>query len=225
MNVVDLFCGLKGWSAPFLDRGHHVWTTDIDPEFDPDLATDVRVLADIAASGSKPFDTIDVLLASPPCESFSVASIGHHWTGGRRAYVPKTNEARTGIELVKATLRLISIWQPRIAVIENPRGVLRNLGLLHDPVTVWYCHYGETRAKPTDLWGYPFPDSWHARPKCHNRRPGHPTECCCKDHEAAPRGAKTGTQGINTYALRSEIPYELATSICLGAEGNSAWVA
>jgi hypothetical protein len=228
LNVVELFAGLKGWSQPFTDRGHNVWTTDIDPRFDTDATVDIRDLDTSAI----PFDTIDVLLASPPCESFSVASIGHHWTGGHRAYEPKTDAARLGMDLVLSTMALRANLAaegraPEAMVVENPRGVLRNLKLIRDrrgavvdPTTVWYCHYGDTRAKPTDLWLVPGPRLWRPRPPCHNRRADHADTCCCRDHEAAPRGAKTGTQGIRGYAERSVIPYGLAFSVCQAAERN-----
>ena len=152
----------------------------------------------------------DVILASPPCEAFSVASIGHHWTGGRRAYEPRTDHAKASIDLVRHTLWLIRACEPRWWVLENPRGVLRKLGLLddHERITVTFCAYGDSRMKPTDLWGG-FPDSWRPRPMCKNGR---------KCHEAAPRGAKTGTQGLKGSAARAVIPEALALSICLACE-------
>lgn len=211
MKVLDLFAGLEGWSKPFRDRGHEVFTTDIDPRFESDLIGDIL---DVRPEDFpwKP----DLVLASPPCETFSVASIGAHWTGGSRAYVPKTEAAATGIRLVQRTRWLIrELGAPYI--IENPRGVLRNLGIFEfRPVTVWYCHYGERHAKPTDIWRS-F-DVWKPRPECHNRRTGHPNDCCCRDHDAASRGAKTGTQGIAGAAERAVIPYELALDVCLTAE-------
>lgn len=217
LRVLDLFCGLKGWSAPF-EREHRVVSLDLDPAFEPTIAADILEVssADILAAfgGRRP----DIILASPPCETFSVASIGHHWAGGYRAYVPKTEEAVIGKRLVQKAVYLIQELRPVFAVIENPRGVLRKLGLIPaQPTTVWYCHYGESRAKPTDLWGLPFPPSWKPEPPCHSNR-GHRPECCCHDHEAARRGAKTGTQGIQTYAERSVIPYALADSIARACE-------
>lgn len=218
MRVLDLFCGLKGWSAPFLERGHEVVTLDLDPRFEPTIAADVldvtaeQIIA--AFGGHRP----DVILASPPCETFSVASIGHHWGGGHRAYEPRTAEAEVGKRLVERAVALIAELSPTYAVIENPRGVLRKLGLIPvEPVTVWYCHYGETRAKPTDLWGLPFPPSFEPEPPCHNNH-GHTSTCCCHDHEAARRGARTGTQGIGTYAERSLIPYLLASAVANACE-------
>jgi len=210
MKMLDLFAGLEGWSEPWREAGHEVFSVDYDPSFDVDLHADIFEL--------KPWDlpwVPDVVLASPPCETFSVASIGHHWTGGHRVYEPKTEEARKGKELVAATWTLIAgllALGAQHYVIENPRGVLRKLGIIpHDPVTVWYCHYGEDRGKPTDLWHNI--GQWTASPVCHNQRPEHPEDCCCRDHVGARRGARTGTQGIQTYADRSKIPYALSKEI------------
>jgi hypothetical protein len=206
VTVLDLFCGLGGWGAAFRYRGHSVTSLDIESRFCPSIVADAMTYA--------PGRSFDVVLASPPCEAFSVASIGHHWTGGRRAYVPRTEHARTSMELVRATLRIIREASPRFWVIENPRGVLRKLGILDEfeRVTVTFCQYGDTRMKPTDLWGG-FPECWRPRPMCRNGAP-------C--HERAPRGARTGTQGLKGAAERAVIPYGLAESVCLACEKELA---
>jgi hypothetical protein len=207
VRVLDLFCGLGGWGRAFRERGHDVVGVDLDPRFGAEITADVMTL-DAASLGR-----FDVVLSSPPCEAFSVASIGHHWTGGRCAYIPKTDHARNSIALVKHTLDLIHGIAPQFWVLENPRGVLRKLGLLDEfeRITVTFCSYGETRMKPTDLWGG-FPDSWRPKPKCKNG-------ATC--HERAPRGARTGTQGLKNAAARAEIPTALALSICVAAERDS----
>lgn len=199
MKILDLFAGLGGWSAPFRDMGHDVTTVDLNPDFDPDVCANVLHLSPLE------FEGYDAVLASPPCEAFSVASIGHHWTGGLRAYEPKTEHARTSLALVHWTLALIESTRPRYWVIENPRGMLRKLGVLdrYERITVTYCQYGEDRMKPTDLWGG-FPEGWQPRPVCRNG-------ATC--HEAAPRGAKTGTQGLGNAAERAVVPYALASSV------------
>ena len=203
--MLDLFAGLGGWSKPFIERGHEVFRVDWDDKFDLELVADITTL--------KPSDLPwkpDVILASPPCETFSIASIGHHWNKDR---TPKTEAAELGLKLVANTVRLIQELNPKYAIIENPRGMLRKLDLIPAPrVTVWYCHFGENRAKPTDLWGLPFPPV-NFRGECHNRKPNHPIDCCCADHEAAPRGSQTGTQGMGSYAKKSVIPYELASVV------------
>lgn len=206
MKILDLFAGLGGWSAAFRDRGHEVITLDNDPRFGCNITQDIL----------EPFDLPwrpDIVLASPPCEAFSVMSIGTHWTGGRRAYIPKTDHARLSMRLVGRTLDIVHATSPAFFVIENPRDVLRNLGLIDYPRrTVWQCHVGREWAKPTDLWGR-FPPSLVFPPPCHNRRPEHPSDCCCRDHNAAPRGSRTGTQGPKTAAERAEIPRGLASLV------------
>jgi hypothetical protein len=146
----------------------------------------------------------DVIWASPPCTGFSVAAIGHHWTGGKGAYIPKTDTARLGIELVKKTIELIEHFQPTYWFIENPRGVLRKMPLMEKfkRNTVTYCQYGDERMKPTDIWTNS--DVWIPRKMCKNGDP-------C--HVAAPRGSRTGTQGRANAYERSKIPSDLCLEI------------
>jgi len=206
MKVVNLFAGHGTWTKPFRARGHQVWATDIVSRPGIDLVKDIL---DLTEEDLDPLMRPDILLASPDCTCFSVASISTHWTGGHMAYVPKTAAARNRMDLVKRTNLIIEFLQPKFYIVENPRGVLRKLGLMdqHDRRTVWYCQYGDERAKPTDLWGG-FPPSLQLKPGCRNGN---------TDHAAAPRGAKTGTQGRAKDA-RSFIPYELALDVCLAAE-------
>jgi hypothetical protein len=93
---------------------------------------------------------------------------------------------------------------------ENPRGMLQKLRVVKDLPrrTVTYCQYGDTRMKPTDLWG-PMPDAWIPRPPCKNG------DTC---HVSAPRGARTGTQGIKGAKDRSRVPLELSYEICYALE-------
>lgn len=212
MRIVNLFAGHQTWIKPWREQGHETWATDIQDIPGIDLAGDIL---DLKAS-DVPFKP-DVVCASPDCTAFSVASIGTHWGGGHRGYVPLTPKAHNRIALVEKTKELLEAWQPKYFIMENPRGMLRKLGLLDDYErrTVWYCHYGEDdRAKPTDLWGG-FPENFVTRPICHNRRPEHPLDCCCRDHAAASRGAKTGTQG-REKAARSFIPNDLAWDFMRG---------
>jgi len=59
---LDLFAGYGGWSNPFREAGHEVFTVDFDPSFEVDLVLDVRELG-ITHLPWKP----DLILASPPC--------------------------------------------------------------------------------------------------------------------------------------------------------------
>ena len=66
--------------------------------------------------------------------------------------------------------------------------------------TVWYCKYGDTRAKPTDIWTNDL--NWIPRNPCHNGN----KDC---HHQPAPRGSQTGTQGLKNAYEKSKIPPEL----------------
>ena len=152
----------------------------------------------------------DVIHASPPCTSFSVASIGHHWTGGRGAYIPKTTGAYIGLALMHRTLEIIEACQPKVWFIENPRGLMRKMeAMTRLPIrhTITYCQYGDTRMKPTDVWTNCA--TWKPRPMCKNG-------ATC--HEAAPRGARTGTQGLKGAHDRSVIPHDLCLEMMRAAK-------
>lgn len=196
MRILELFAGSKSFAEAARSLGHEVFTSDIDPAFNTDYCVDILNF-DISKLPLKP----DVIWASPPCETFSVASIGYHWNTDN---TPKTEAAKHGIELVLKTKKIIQELKPKAYFIENPRGKLRKLGYLNDSYqhTVTYCQYGDTRMKPTDIWtNYPF---WQPRKMCKNGMP-------C--HVSAPRGSRTGTQGIATYYDRSRVPQELCKEI------------
>lgn len=198
MNVLELFAGTGSFSKVAEQAGHNVFTSDYDPSFNTDYCIDIMDF-DIEKLPFKP----DVIWASPPCETFSVASIGHHWTGGKGAYVPKTERAKKGKAIVLRTIHLINKLKPKYWFIENPRGVLRKMPFMQDfnRYTVTYCQYGDTRMKPTDIWTNA---NLELKPMCKNGMP-------C--HISAPRGSRTGTQGIKTYRDRSVIPKQLCKHI------------
>lgn len=204
MKTLELFAGSCSFSKVVKGLGHKTFTTD---NFQ---YGHIDYVVDILKFDYKKIPYIpDIIWASPPCTGFSVASIGYHWTGGKGAYIPKTETAKLGIKLVKKTLEIIKYYQKQnpdlIYYIENPRGVLRKLGLLDDiPIhnTVTYCQYGDDRMKPTDIWTND--RNWKPKPMCKNG------DSC---HVSAPRGSRTGTQGLKGAYERSKIPAELFREI------------
>lgn len=198
-KILELFSGTASVGREFQKKGWELTTVDNDPQFKPDICEDIMNIRTYEVGWN-----YDVIWVSPPCTGFSVASISTHWGGGFRAYKPKTPVAANGIEMVRSALELIHDIQPRFWFIENPRGVLRKLSIMAglQRKTVTYCQYGDTRMKPTDIWGTVDQFKW--RKMCKNGD---------KCHEPAPRGAKTGTQGLEKVD-RSRIPEALGRELC-----------
>lgn len=207
--ILDLFAGTGSSTQAFEDRGHKVVRVELDPQHEAELHADVSQLTAeqvVVLCGGTP----DFIWASPPCTTFSIASVSHHWHKQGEMMVPKHPGAAQALELVASTLRLIHELSPAHWLVENPRGMLRKFPLMapYQRRTVTYCQYGDSRMKPTDLWGV-MPLSWTPRPMCKNGMP-------C--HQAAPRGAKTGTQGLSGSVDRSRVPYELSLEVCTHIE-------
>ena len=206
MKVLELFAGSRSFSKVAEEYGHETYTSDIEPF---DKISQVCDIFDFDIDKMyQEFGKPDIVWASVPCTTFSVASIGHHWKGGNKAYIPKTKNAELGLKIVEKTNDIIKKLQPKWFYIENPRGLLRKLDVMtkHNYIrnTVWYCQYGDKRAKPTDIWTNNY--LWNPKPVCKNGNP----EC---HHERAPRGSKTGTQGLKGSYDRSIVPEKLCKEI------------
>ena len=213
MLVFDFFSGTGSSTKAFKDAGDEVISFEIDSQFDATEHVDVMNLSanELLAKYGQP----DFIWASPPCTAFSVASIGHHWARGGVNPIPKTKAAEENQSLVEHTRKLIEELKPKFGfLIENPRGMLRKLPVLADlpRVTITYCQYGDDRMKPTDLWGQV--SNWIPRQACKNGDP-------C--HESAPRGSRTGTQGLQDAKTRSMIAPELSAELREAILGNQTF--
>lgn len=210
LKVLDLFAGTRSIAKAFEARGHETFTIEWDEQHE-NIDWYVDMFEVTAEDIRERFGQPDVVWASPPCNRFSVASIGRHWIKGTNE--PKTEEAKEDLRLLEHTVNLIKELDPTYWFIENPRGKMRKVDVMQDlpRYTVTYCQYGDTRMKPTDIWtNHPDPKF---KPPCKNGDP-------C--HVAAPRGSRTGTQGIKGSVLRSVIPEELCEHIAIISEERVA---
>jgi site-specific DNA-cytosine methylase len=184
---IDLCSGLGGFSQAFRERQDwEVVAIDIDPEMPCDIVADVRYLP--LRNDIRP----RVVLASPPCERFSLAN--PRW--------PKKGIGRA-LEIVGACLEAIVDLKPDYWALENPKGRLRWF-LGSPPHSVRLRDYGLKRSvqggrwrraiKPTDIWGnIPFP---------------------MLEAERVPRIARGGTGFTKiSRARRAELPYGLSKTI------------
>jgi hypothetical protein len=199
LKVLELFAGSRSVGKMAESLGMKVFSSDINDFDGIDYVTDILNF-DVSKVPFKP----DIIWASPPCTTFSVASIGYHWKGGSGAYIPKTESAVTGKLIALKTIEIINHFNPKFYFIENPRGLLRKMEFMQNMNrhTVTYCQYGDKRMKPTDIWTNS--ENWNPRLMCKNGD---------KCHESAPRGARTGTQGIKDAYNRSKIPEQLCREI------------
>jgi hypothetical protein len=199
MKVLELFAGSCSFSNVAATYGFETYTTDIKQFGDINNVSDIFDF-DYKNLNLQP----DIIWASPPCTTFSIASCGKHWTAPdeNNLRYPKTNEAEIGLKILQKTIEIMHYLNPKYYFIENPRGLMRKM-LLVQPFpryTVSYCQYGDTRMKPTDIWTNLEFDA----KLCKNG-----ASC----HEAAPRGSRTGTQGLKNNYERSKIPYLLCREI------------
>lgn len=207
MKVLELFAGTRSIGKAFeRSRGgeHDVYSIEWDTQFE-NISWYQDISKVTVPDILKRFGRPDVIWASPDCTTYSIAAISHHrkqeTTGNLR---PVSEYAVFCDQLNRHVLGLIRELNPIFWFIENPRGGFRKMDFVRGlpRYTVTYCQYGDKRMKPTDLFtNHPCPNFL---PVCHRGDP-------C--HEAAPRGAKTGTQGLKGHIERSVIPDKLCDHI------------
>src|SRR5438309_5045353 len=110
MKVLDLFCGMGGWSIGFYREGFECHGLDIvDVGYPYNL-----ILKDIRGFHEASRGKYTVVVASPPCGDFSY---------GRYIQGLKPDPSK-GMELVREAVRVIEEQHPRYWALENVRGAV-----------------------------------------------------------------------------------------------------
>ena len=199
--LLELFAGSRSVGKVAESKGMKVFSVDWQKFENIDLAIDIE---DLKAS-DVPFIP-NAVWASPDCTTYTIAAISTHRNGTE----PKSEYAKKCDRVNQHWISLIKYWlelNPKMVFfIENPRGMLRKMPWMQEfkRHTVWYCQYGDDRAKPTDIWTNS--KTFIPKPVCHNGN----VNC---HHAPAPRGSKTGTQGRKGSYQRSIIPSELCEAV------------
>ncbi len=208
MKVLELFAGSRSIGKNAEKLGHEVFSVDWKEYAGINLAADIEFLI----PQQIPF-VPDFIWASFDCTTYTISAISHH----RNGIEPKSEYSlkcdRVNINAIKIVKHFLAINPSLKFYFENPRGMLRKMPFMREfeRVTIWYCQYGDDRAKPTDIWSNNIyslmnPTGWKPKPECFNGN----KKC---HHQSAPRGSKTGTQGRKGSFDRSRIPDLLCIDI------------
>lgn len=186
---VDLCSGLGGFSEAFINRGHDVIRIDNNRRFRTVPNTIIGNVRDLPLEQDlEP----DILLMSPPCNRFSLASAKLHWKKGKPANWGTVESLRRVFWCIDA----VDYLKPHYWVMENPTGMLRKV--IGEPnIKTYWASWGEKLLKPTDLWGnippgieWKVPDRW--------------------ENWNDVRG--------KSAEIRAKIPYKLSEALCLAVE-------
>lgn len=214
MKVLDLGCrtgsAVAAWQAvgdvvvgvDWEDHGQQI-KGDFTKEETWEIIDNVTPPWEIDSWGQYVVKPYDFIWCSLDCSIYSMANQhSHHFCPD--TYRPQTERAKREVEGAKFVIKKIKERNPRMGwVLENPRALMRKMDFVKDldRVTVSYCQYGDSRMKPTDLFGN---IPWMFEPKlCKNGD---------KCHIAAPRGSRSGTQGMDKTTA-GMVPYELSNAL------------
>jgi hypothetical protein len=224
-KLLELFAGSRSWGKIAEELGYKVFSVDHKPFENIDLVIDIEDLEE----NMLPWIP-DVVIDGRPCTTFSMAAGRTHRL--QPNFEPKTPFAA---KCDRMNIKLNAFYEKWncIYYIENPRAMLRKMPYMQkmNRATVWYCKYGDIRAKPTDIFSNNIhsllnPNGWKPRPMCknfkYNKETGEIINKHCH-HESARRGAKTGTQGLKGNYERSKVPKELCEEILTQTLDRTAW--
>ena len=199
MNILELFSGTKSFSKVAEERGHNVFTIDINSKANPDLVKDIMDL-EIKDIPFKP----DIIWASPPCTEYSHA---------KRTGIRKIEEAN---KIVIKTKEIIEQLNPKIWFIENPQtGLLKNQPILNkfpeyqlDYKDISYCKYGKPYRKQTRIWTNL--SRWKPRPICNK-------DCkfMTKDKKRHLHNIGNARKKYTEKTYKLEEKYEIPSELCL----------
>ena len=130
--MLDLFSGFGGFSEAFLEHEDEVLRIENNQLLNEVPNTEMMCVLKLRdmlrlqlAKGNlqTKYLNIDVIVASPPCDEFSLAFSAPQAIASRNG---DYNEYNPDMSLIEATYDIIEIIKPRYYIIENVRGSIRH---------------------------------------------------------------------------------------------------
>jgi hypothetical protein len=190
MLVLDLFCGTKSLK-PFIESNNWEYIgLDIEAKHEPEILID---FLDWDYKTVSP----DIIWASPDCAVYSMASGSKSFNKDKEPVSEKAKLHLKILDKLKECLNYHIKNNPNlIYFVENPTARLVWFMNEYPRYDISYCKYGLDRMKPTTIWT----NKIGFIPKKCNKKNCH--------HIKAPRGSRTGTQGIPKFE-RYKVPDKL----------------
>jgi len=192
LTLLDLCCGMGGWSIGFHREGFDCEGVDV-----LDLMYPYKLLlADVETF--HPTKNYDVVVASPPCTEFSQLTRLAVARGQRGAV-----DIEKGVRLIRACLRVIEEVEPRFWVLENVAGSEKHITQI----------LGKPKIKrgPWRLWGC-FPNFLlPENPEC-MRKLNSPVASIRTDHDKVVHDKLNSVFAFNPIRswFRAKIPFPLS---------------
>tara|TARA_Y100000593_G_C4316438_1_gene341166 strand:- start:809 stop:1468 length:660 start_codon:yes stop_codon:yes gene_type:complete len=208
-NVLEIFAGSCSFSKVAKEFNYNTYTID-NQNLD-----NIDFIGDFMDFDYKKLNFIpDIIWASPPCYTFSMAGISHHFKKHNGVLIPISEASKKSLKLIDKTIEIILYFKKLnndlVFFIENPIALMRKLPQLkHLPYQIYtirksvnYCQYGHNYMKPTDI--FTNLNTWIPKKRCKNGM-----NC----HEASPRGSRTGINGNSSKYDKSIVPKDLCIEI------------
>lgn len=113
MKVLDLYCGLGGWSDGLAAEGFEVLGVELDKTVS-ELYKHPVINKDVFNLNPEDFVGYDLIVGSPPCRNFSKLTFA-----GRKVWKNPPDPWGQGLELVNEFLTFVSIAKPTFWLMEN----------------------------------------------------------------------------------------------------------
>ena len=120
IKVIDLYCGLGGWTTGLIENNIDVTGYDIVDFSDKYPSKFVK--ADLLTYNN--FDNCDIIVASPPCTDFTKSSFPKTW----RVVKDYPPDIPSAMKLFNRVYEIVDIVKPVYYLIENVRGAQKYVG-------------------------------------------------------------------------------------------------